>query len=75
MKSHFRKISREEVLTAARMLAAECGESLTLTAFRRETGFSQWLIFDLFGNWKTLRELLGLTFEAPRVRNKTNRGN
>ena len=70
MKFCFQKISREEVLTAARVLAAEYGESLTLTAFRRETGFSQWLIFDLFGNWKSLREMVGLTSEAPRIRNK-----
>ena len=62
--------SRVEVLAAAADLAAQYGESLTLTAFRRETGYSQWLIFDLFGNWKNLRTELGLTPEAPRLKNK-----
>jgi hypothetical protein len=63
-------MSRDEVLQMARRLAADYGESLTLTAFRRETGISQWAIFDLFGNWKNLRIAVGLTPEAPRGRNR-----
>ncbi len=63
-------ISRRDMLSIARELAADYGESLTLTAFRRETGFSQWLVFDLFGNWTSLRTELGLSPEAPRARNK-----
>ena len=69
-RNKLQTISRRDMLSIARELAAEYGESLTLTAFRRETGFSQWLIFDLFGNWKNLRTELGLTPEAPRARNK-----
>ena len=42
------KIWRYEVLVQAQELAEEYGESLTLTAFRRETGLSQHVIFDLF---------------------------
>ncbi|MBT5020196.1 MAG: hypothetical protein HON04_15800 [Planctomicrobium sp.] len=64
-----RKVSRDEVLGLAEELAAEYGESLTLTAFRRETGLSQHVIFDLFGNWKNLRTEVGLTPESPRARN------
>jgi hypothetical protein len=63
-------VSRREVLAQACELAGEYGESLTLTAFRRETGLSQWAIFDLFGNWKNLRVAAGLTPEAPRVKNR-----
>lgn len=62
------RITRAEMLLAARELAEEYGESLTLTAFRRETGWSQWAIFDLFGNWKNLRLAVGLTSMAPRVK-------
>ncbi|SFJ69438.1 homing endonuclease associated repeat-containing protein [Planctomicrobium piriforme] len=64
--------SRSEMLAVATSLAAEYGESLTLTAFRRETGYSQWEIFDLFGSWKQLRIAVGLTPMAPRVRNRVN---
>ena len=67
---HFHKFTREKLLTLARQLAIEYGESLTLTAFRRETGLSQHLIFDLCGSWCQLRTDIGLTPEAPRGRNK-----
>ncbi|MEZ6068210.1 MAG: hypothetical protein R3B90_21420 [Planctomycetaceae bacterium] len=63
-------VGRQAVLAAARELAEEYGESLTLTAFRRETGWSQHLIFDLFGNWKNLRVAVGLTPMAPRYRTR-----
>ncbi len=66
-------VSRESVLEKAVELAAVYGESLTLTAFRRETGLSQHVIFDLFGNWCELRIAVGLTPEAPRARNKISR--
>ncbi|MFG0332601.1 MAG: homing endonuclease associated repeat-containing protein [Maioricimonas sp. JB049] len=64
------QVSRQWVLRLARELAAEYGESLTLTAFRRETGLSQHAIFDLFGSWKKLRLAVGLSPEAPRARNR-----
>ena len=64
------KYTREKLLHLARKLATEYGESLTLTAFRRETGLSQHLIFDLCGSWSELRTEIGLTPEAPRGRNK-----
>lgn len=67
------RVSRSEMLEAAERLAREYGESLTITAFRRETGWSQWAIFDLFGNWKNLRLAVGLTPEAPRARNRVSR--
>ena len=67
------RVSRDEVLACALELAKEYGESLTLTAFRRETGYSQWLIFDLFENWKNLGTAVGLTPEAPRARNKVSK--
>jgi len=54
------------------MLARDYGESLTLTAFRRETGLSQHLIFDLCGSWTQLRIDIGLTPHAPRARPKYN---
>lgn len=66
-------VTRKDVLETARRLAGDYGESLTLTAFRRETGLSQWAIFDLFGSWKELRVAVGLTPEAPRRRNKITR--
>ena len=62
--------TREKLLALARDLANTYGESLTLTAFRRETGLSQSLIFDLCGSWCQLRTDIGLTPEAPRARNK-----
>jgi hypothetical protein len=68
-----RKVSRQEVLKRAEELAREYGESLTLTAFMRETGIWQSVIFDLFGNWKNLRTAVGLTPEAPRARNKVTK--
>lgn len=68
-----RTYRREEVLELAVELAAEYGESLTLTAFRRETGLSQHVIFDLFGNWCELRVAVGLSREAPRSRNKVSK--
>lgn len=67
------RVTREEVLNQARELAESYGESLTLTAFRRETGLSQQAIYDLFGNWKNLRIAVGLTPEAPRARNKISK--
>ncbi|QDT31477.1 hypothetical protein [Thalassoglobus polymorphus] len=71
--AQMRKVSRGEVLDLAEKLAEDYGESLTLTAFRRETGLSQHVIFDLFGNWKNLRTEVGLTPEAPRARNKISK--
>jgi hypothetical protein len=71
--ARMQQVSRREVLRMAGALAREYGESLTLTAFRRETGLSQWVIFDLFGNWKNLRVAAGLTPEAPRTRNRITR--
>lgn len=65
-----RRYTREKLLSLARDLAKTYGESLTLTAFRRETGLSQHLIFDLCGTWCELRTAIGLTPEAPRARNK-----
>lgn len=64
-----RRVSRQKVLERAEELAREYGESLTLTAFRREMGLSQHVVFDLFGDWKNLRMAVGLTPEAPRARN------
>lgn len=66
-------VHREDVLNAARQLAETYGDSLTLTAFRRETSLSQWAIFDLFGSWRNLRMAVGLTPESPRVRNRITR--
>ncbi|MEW4530432.1 hypothetical protein [Maioricimonas sp. JC845] len=66
-------MSRKRVRRLAEVLAAEYGESLTLTAFRRETGLSQHAIFDLFGSWKNLRRAVGLSPEAPRARNRVTR--
>ncbi len=63
-------MSRDDVLQMARELKEDYGEGLTLTAFRRETGLSQHLIFDLFGNWQELRVMIGLTPMAPRARKK-----
>ena len=67
---HLHQYTREKLLALARDLAKTYGESLTLTAFRRETGLSQHLIFDLCGSWCQLRTDIGLTPEAPRARNK-----
>lgn len=64
------RYTRDKLLSLARDLAKTYGESLTLTAFRRETGLSQHLIFDLCGTWCELRTAIGLTPEAPRARNK-----
>lgn len=65
-----RTMSRDDVLQMALELKEDYGEGLTLTAFRRETGLSQHLIFDLFGNWRELRMMIGLTPMAPRSRKK-----
>ena len=62
--------TREQLLSLARDIAQTYGESLTLTAFRRETGLSQHLIFDLCGSWCELRTAIGLTPEASRSRSK-----
>ncbi len=64
--------TREKLLNTARMLASVYGESLTLTAFRRETGLSQHLIFDLCGSWTQVRIDIGLTPQAPRAHPKFN---
>jgi hypothetical protein len=64
------RFTREQLLSLARDIAQTYGESLTLTAFRRETGLSQHLIFDLCGSWCELRTAIGLTPEASRSRSK-----
>lgn len=64
------RFTREQLLSLARDIAQTYGESLTLTAFRRETGLSQHLIFDLCGSWCELRTAIGLTPEASRSRSQ-----
>lgn len=46
------QMTQDEVLDQAARLAKNYGESLTLTAFRRKAGVSQWIIFDLFETGK-----------------------
>ncbi len=70
--SRYHTYTREKLLNTACMLVRVYGESLSLTAFRRETGLSQHLIFDLCGSWTQLRIDIGLTPEAPRARPKLN---
>ncbi len=60
--------TRENLLTLARDLAKTYGESLTLTAFRRETGLSQHLIFDRYGSWPLTKDAFedDMTQRFPR---------
>lgn len=64
-------ITHADVLDAARPLADEYGEALTLAAFERETGISAWHVFRLFRSWKAVRICLGLQPETPRRARRT----
>jgi hypothetical protein len=68
-----KRVAREEVLAAARELAAVYSESLTLAEFRRQTGWSLSVIYGLFQDWTEIRRAVGLSERAPQGRKRVTR--
>jgi Homing endonuclease associated repeat len=62
-------MTREELLSLARELAQQHGESLTLTTVQRNIGISRARLLKLCGSWSQLRSAIGLSPDGPHARN------